>query len=309
MCIFCCTFAHDMRKKSILLLILLVAWVLPMLANTEAKKDSLFNWSVNATMTSNYIWRGLYCGGPSLQLDATVGYAGFYANMWWYVGATDWTFSTFNPELDLMIGFSRWGLNINYLYCYYFDHYPDGTPSGFFDFRNHPRGGGGTTGEWRISYTHAIPIASGFNGQITGLVALRTFGRDGYYEDAALQFSGRSSDYGLEDNSLQLKRAYSTYIEVGYDQELGQDWTLAARVGVTPAKSLYTGFKGDFAVTLVGLKLQKVWQCEHMDVSGFAHVMLQPWQVTKDNLILPIEQAGNQKLNLAIGCSVGIGRH
>jgi hypothetical protein len=298
-----------MRKKSILLLILLAAWVLPMLANTEAKKDSLFNWSVNATMTSNYIWRGLYCGGPSLQLDATVGYAGFYANMWWNVGATDWTFSTFNPELDLMIGFSRWGLNINYLYCYYFDHYPDGTPSGFFDFRNHPRGGGGTTGEWRISYTHAIPIASGFNGQITGLVAFRTFGRDGYYEDAALQFSGRSSYYGLEDNSPQLKRAYSTYIEVGYDQELGQDWTLAARVGVTPAKSLYTGFKGDFAVTLVGLKLQKVWQYEHMDVSGFAHVMLQPWQVTKDNLILPIEQAGNQKLNLAIGCSVGIGRH
>ena len=112
-----------MKKTCILLIILLATWVMPMPVDATTKQDSLFDWSVNATMTSNYIWRGLYCGGPSLQLDATVGYAGFYANMWWNVGVTDWTFSTFNPELDLMIGFSRWGLNINYLYCFYFDHY------------------------------------------------------------------------------------------------------------------------------------------------------------------------------------------
>lgn len=289
---FCRTFAGDMIKKSILLVIVLAICVLPISANTENKKESLFDWSVNATLTSNYIWRGLYCGGPSLQVDATVGYAGFYANMWWNIGATDWTFSSLNPELDLMIGFTRWGLNVNYLHCYYFDRYPDGTLSNFFDFRNHPRDGGGTTGEWRVSYTHAIPIRKGYDGRVTGLVAFRTFGRDGYYEEGA----------------SELKRAYSTYIEVGYDQSLGQDWTLAARLGITPAKSLYTGFKGDFAVTLVGLKLSKVWQWELMSLTGFAHVMLQPWQVTKENLIMPIEQANNQKLNVAIGCSVGIGR-
>ena len=289
---FCRTFAGDMIKKSILLVIVLAICVLPILANTENKKESLFDWSVNATLTSNYIWRGLYCGGPSLQVDATVGYAGFYANMWWNIGATDWTFSSLNPELDLMIGFTRWGLNVNYLHCYYFDRYPDGTLSNFFDFRNHPRDGGGTTGEWRVSYTHAIPIRKGYDGRVTGLVAFRTFGRDGYYEEGA----------------SELKRAYSTYIEVGYDQSLGQDWTLAARLGITPAKSLYTGFKDDFAVTLVGLKLSKVWQWELVSLTGFAHVMLQPWQVTKENLIMPIEQANNQKLNVAIGCSVGIGR-
>lgn len=246
-------------------------------------KYSRFSWSANATLTSNYLWRGLYCGGPSLQLDATVDYAGFYANMWWNVGATDWSFSAFNPELDLMIGFSRWGLNINYLYCFYFDQYPDGTPTRFFDFRNHPRGGGGTTGEWRVSYrvSDKIPLSC--------LVAFRTFGRDGYMLNG------------------ELKRAYSTYIELGYDFALGQDWQLDARVGVTPAKSLYTGFEGDFAVTLVGLKLHKTWALEHCAVKGFAHVMLQPWQVTKDNLIKPIAEAGDQKLNLAVGCSVAFG--
>ncbi len=289
---FCRTFAGDMIKKSILLVIVLAICVLPISANTENKRDSLFDWSVNAMLTSNYIWRGLYCGGPSLQVDATVGYAGFYANMWWNIGASDWTYTSFNPELDLMIGFSRWGLNINYLYCYYFDHYADGSPSRFFDFGNHPRGGGGTTGEWRVSYTHAIPIRKGYDGRVTGLVAFRTFGRDGYYEEG----------------TSELKRAYSTYIEVGYDQSLGQDWTLAARLGITPDKSLYTGFKGDFAVTLVGLKLSKAWQWDHVSLTGFAHVMLQPWQVTKENLIMPIAQAGDQKLNVAVGCSVAVGR-
>ena len=266
---------------------LLPIWLLGAeIANEEkqiVENSNKLEWSAGATMTSNYIWRGLYCGGPSLQVDATIGYAGFFANMWWNVGATDWTFSAFNPELDLMIGFSRWGLNINYLYCFYFDHYPDGTPTRFFDFKNHPRGGGGTTGEWRISYrvSDKIPLSC--------LVAFRTFGRDGYVVDG------------------ELKRAYSTYIELGYDFALGENWQLDARVGMTPAKSLYTRFEGDFAVTLIGLKLHKTWAMEHCSVKGFAHVMLQPWQVTKDNLIRPITEAGDQKLNMAVGCSVAFG--
>ena len=162
-----------MRLQTLRNFLIVTILMISFSAKAEEQKSS-FSWSANATVTSNYIWRGLYCGGPSLQLDATVGYAGFYANMWWNVGATDWTFTGFNPEVDLMIGFSRWGLNINYLHCFYFDHYPDGTPTCFFDFRNHPRRGGGTTGEWRVSYrvSDKIPLSC--------LVAFRTFGRDGY---------------------------------------------------------------------------------------------------------------------------------
>ena len=265
----------------------------------SVEKVNKLEWSAGATMTSNYIWRGLYCGGPSLQLDATIGYAGFYANMWWNVGATDWTFTGFNPEVDLQIGFARWGLNINYLHCFYFDQYSDGTPTRFFDFKNYPRGGGGTTGEWRISYrvSDKIPLSC--------LVAFRTFGRDGYYEDASLQFSERPMGYSLEEKG-ELKRAYSTYIELGYDFDLTQDWLLAARVGVTPAKSLYTRFQGDFAVTMLQLKLTKTWTLDYGAMTAFANLMLQPWQVTRDNLIRPIDEAGNQKLNLAVGCSYGI---
>lgn len=294
-----------MMNRIILVLIggLLPIWLMGAeIANAEkqiVEQPNKLEWSAGATMTSNYIWRGLYCGGPSLQLDATIGYAGFYANMWWNVGATDWTFTGFNPEVDLMIGFSRWGLNINYLHCFYFDQYSDGTPTRFFDFKNYPRGGGGTTGEWRISYrvSDKIPLSC--------LVAFRTFGRDGYYEDASLQFSERPMGYSLEEKG-ELKRAYSTYIELGYDFDLTQDWLLAARVGVTPAKSLYTRFQGDFAVTMLQLKLTKTWTLDYGAMTAFANLMLQPWQVTRDNLIRPIDEAGNQKLNLAVGCSYGI---
>jgi hypothetical protein len=253
-------------------------------------KESLFAWSSSATITSNYIWRGLYVGGPSVQLDATVSYAGFYANMWWNMGAKNWIFTGFNPEVDFTIGFSRWGMNISYLHCFYFDRYPDGTPSCFFDFRNHPSGGGGATGEWRVAYAHPIYTSrQGLTTSLNALCAFRTFGRDGYYDD-----------------KLELTRAYSTYIEVGCDQELGQDWVLSARLGITPAKSMYTGYQGDFAVTMVGLKLIKQWQLSYGSLSAFANLMLQPWQVNKDNLILPIEKVGNQKLNMAVGCSYGI---
>ena len=263
------------------------------------KKESLFSWSASALVTSNYIWRGLYVGGPSVQLDATVSYAGLFANVWWNIGAGDWTFSSLNPEVDVAIGFSRWGLSVYYLHCFYFDHYADGTMSRFFDFRNNTQGG--TTGEWRVIYNRPVYTNKrGWTTSVNGLCAVRTFSRDGYYAEA------RGEEV--------WKRAYSTYIEVGVDQTWGQDWSLAARLGITPAKSIYTFYKGDFAVALVGLKLNKGWVLgERREARGdeamrragrldaFAHVMLQPWQVNKDNLILPISDAGGQKLNVAVG--------
>jgi hypothetical protein len=190
-----------------------------------------------------------------------------------------------------------------YMHIYYFDRYKDGTRSKFFDFKNHEPGGGGTTGEWRVLYGAPVYTSpKGLTTSINALCGVRTFGRDGYY-----------------DANGELKRAYSSYIEVGCDQELGENWSLSARLGVTPAKSLYTGFQGDFAVTLVGLKLNKSWDlgavCGRGDkamrreagrLNAYAHVMLQPWQVNKDNLILPISQAGNQKLNMAVGVSWSI---
>lgn len=290
---------YSRRLVGLLLVLLLSQTVLVASDTIPQKKQWLdeypkhvgFSWGASATFTSNYIWRGLYVAGPSLHADATVSYGGFFANMWWNVGATDWAFTRFNPEVDISIGFSRWGLSVYYIHMYYFDRYADGTHSRFFDFQNHEPNGGGTTGEWRVAYrvSDRLPLSV--------LVGVRTFGRDGYN----VEVTGENGNVETE-----LKRAYSTYIELGYDFDLGADWQLAARLGMTPAKSLYTGFQGDFAVTLIGLKLNKSWSLSHGTVSAFAHVMLQPWQVNKDNLIKSITHAGEQKLNLAVGCSYGI---
>ena len=271
------------------------------------KKETLFSWSASALVTSNYIWRGLYVGGPSVQLDATVSYAGVFANVWWNIGASDWTFRSLNPEVDVAIGFSRWGLSVYYLHCFYFDHYADGGMSRFFDFRNNTQGG--TTGEWRVIYNRPVYTNKrGWTTSVNGLCAVRTFSRDGYYEAI-----GQEGDKATGE--MVWKRAYSTYIEVGVDQTFDHNWSLAARVGITPAKSLYTAYQGNFAVALVGLKLNKSWELGEKArgavsdrgvkragrLDAFAHVMLQPWQVNKDNLIMPIDKAGDQKLNLAVG--------
>ena len=290
---------YSRRLVGLLLVLLLSQTVLVASDTIPQKKQWLdeypkhvgFSWGASATFTSNYIWRGLYVAGPSLHADATVSYGGFFANMWWNVGATDWAFTRFNHEVDISIGFSRWGLSVYYIHMYYFDRYADGTHSRFFDFQNHEPNGGGTTGEWRVAYrvSDRLPLSV--------LVGVRTFGRDGYN----VEVTGENGNV-----ETVLKRAYSTYIELGYDFDLGADWQLAARLGMTPAKSLYTGFQGDFAVTLVGLKLNKSWALSYGTMSAFAHVMLQPWQVSKDNLIMPIMEAGNQKLNFAVGCSYEI---
>lgn len=241
-----------------------------------------FQYGASATLVSNYIWRGLYVGGLSLQADVTAGYGGFFVNMWWNIGASDWTFRQFNPEVDIAVGFSRRGLSVCYLHMYYFDRYADGTRSRFFDMGNHAPGGGGTTGEWRVSYrvSDRIPLSV--------LVAWRTFGRDGYMQDGV------------------LRRAYSTYIEAGYDFALPCDWLLAARVGITPARSLYTGYEGGFAVTLVGLRLQKTWTAGKGSVCAFAHAMLNPYGVNAANVLRPIAEAGEQHLHLAVGTAVSL---
>lgn len=259
----------------------LLALIIALLALPTKAENNNFDWSASATLASNYIWRGLYCGGASLQADATVSYYGVFANMWWNVGASDWAFTQLNPEVDISIGFSRWGVTIYYIHMYYFDTYSDGKRSRFFDMHNYAPGGGGTTGEWRVAYrvSDKIPLSI--------LLACRTFGRDGYI-----------------NSNGELQRAYSSYIELGYDVNLSHDWEIDLRLGMTPAKSLYTGYQGNFAVCHLGAKLNKKWTIGRTCMNAFAHVMLNPWQVNKDNLILPIADAGDQRLNLAVGYSV-----
>ncbi len=259
-----------------------------------------FTYGVGADLVSNYIWRGLYVGGMGIQADANVGYGGLFLDMWWNIGACDWTFTGngyntpaqarvkgLNPEVDMTLGFSRWGLTVMFMHMYYFDNYKnfDGTiggPSRYFDFSN-TAPGGGITQEWRIKYrvSDALPISI--------LWCTRTFGRDGYMIDGTgNQIS--IADYNMMSAADQAlcgtKRAYSSYLELGYDIYLPNNLCLEARAGLTPWKSMYTGFQGDFAFCNVSAKLN--W---HKDISercmmtAFANLMINPYDMANNYVI------------------------
>ena len=229
----------------------------------ERNINSHFAWHVRAEIDANYVWRGLYCGGLSLQTEADVSYYGFFANMWWNVGATDWKWGRrdasgkpvtgINPEVDMSLGYRYKGLMIQFMHMYYFDRYADGRRSRYFDWGNYPADGGGVTTEWRIAYriSDKVPLRL--------MWCTRTFGRDGYMRDG------------------ELKRAYSTYIEARYDQPLPYDITLSGVIGITPWRSMYTGFEKEFAVVNLTVGLSKSWRLtEYCSVDMGGVVMFNP---------------------------------
>ena len=231
--------------------------------STISVPDSHFAWYAHAELDANYIWRGLYCGGLSLQVEAEVSYYGFFANMWWNVGTTNWRWGRkdplghpltgINPEADIALGYKYKGFKVLFIQMYYFDRYADGRMSRYFDYSNYAPGGGGVTTEWRVGYriSDRVPLSL--------LWCTRTFGRDGYMVGG------------------ELKRAYSTYIEARYDQPLPLDMTLTALVGLTPWRSLYTGFQKQFAVVNLLVGLNKSWSvAEHCSVNLGGIIALNP---------------------------------
>ena len=242
----------------------------------EHPKRLGLTYGADINLVANYIWRGLYVGGPSVQASANVGYGGLFVDMWWNVGSTDWAFQGFLPEVDISVGFSRWGFRLFVIHMCYFD----GT--GLFDFKQAAPGQPGNTTELRAGYkvSSKLPLSI--------LWCTRFTSRDGYL---------------LEDGSV--KRAWSSYLELGYDFALPYDMTLSARLGMTPWKSLYTGYQGDFAVNNIALTLRKDWSLSaHCGLHLSADLMLNPWRISRENIRWSATEPGEQRLNANISCGV-----
>ena len=242
----------------------------------EHPKRLGLTYGADINLVANYIWRGLYVGGPSVQASANVGYGGLFVDMWWNVGSTDWAFQGFLPEVDISVGFSRWGFRLFVIHMCYFD----GT--GLFDFKQAAPGQPGNTTELRAGYkvSSKLPLSI--------LWCTRFTSRDGYL---------------LDDGTV--KRAWSSYLELGYDFALPYDMTLSARLGMTPWKSLYTGYQGDFAVNNIALTLRKDWSLSaHCGLHLSADLMLNPWRISRENIRWSATEPGEQRLNANISCGV-----
>lgn len=235
--------------------------------------------SAEANMVANYIWRGQYVGGLSLQASARLNYEGVFVDMWWNVGATNWAFGGFNPEVDVAIGLDRWGLQLYWMQMHYFD----GT--GFFDLSNAAPGQAGNTSELRARYriSNRLPLSI--------LWCTRLAGRDGYLQDG------------------MLRRAFSSYLEIRYEWHLPYGLGLTTSVGMTPWKSLYTGFEGDFAVVNIDLQLAKQWALRHCAVTLAGNVMVNPWHMTKENIRWDASSPGQQRINANITVGVAWDRN
>ncbi len=272
--------------------LVLVAAVMAVVAS--AKAEVAFAYEAGAEIVSAYIWRGQYNGGLSFQPEVLIGYDGehtaFRIGAWSSLGASDWTFrkdqgdgtafTRFMPELDIIGSFSLYGLTVGFNHYYYCD----GT--NFFNWKPvaeiAEQGGTSTTEVWAgYNFSH-------FFG-----------GKAGAYINWYTTVAG--GDLLYEETTGEARRAWSSYLEVGYDYTFESvGITLGAQVGMSPwASDLYGNSK--FAVVNVSAKFDKEFELDKCSINLFAQGSINPNGLVTDpnnpeyNLLL-WKAAGDDKL-------------
>ena len=241
----------------------------------DYKQPVGFTYSLQATLNTTYIWRGLYVGGLNIQPEASVGYGGAYVSVWGNIGATTWTFAGFLPEIDISVGFARWGLNASVTYIHLFNR-------PFFDFSNRPDGGNTLEVGVRYTVSSKLPLSVYW--------ATRVAASDGYLNEAG-----------------DTIRPYSTYIELSYTHHFPYDISLRGAVGITPWRSLYTGYQRGFAVQNIEVRLAKEWSLSThcgMKLQGVLSVNPSALAADRDSGKWLPDTPENQSVNANIGVSV-----
>ena len=206
----------------------------------DYKKPVGFTYGVIATYQTAYLWRGFYTGAMNVQVDANIGYGGLFAEMWWNIGSKNWKFDQFLPEVDVMLGFDRWGVKLYMLYVHNFN-------CGFFDFAN----------------------------------------------------------YADKGNRLELNFRYTVSSKI--PQALPYDMSLYGAIGMSPWKSCYSGFEGNFIVKNVELMLRKDWSLsEHCGLALFGQLVIDPYALSKDKSTAEWRSydPGRQSINANTGIRV-----
>jgi hypothetical protein len=262
----------------------------------EDNGKAKFKYEAGAEVVSSYIWRGLYNGGLSFQPCASVGFVSnsdkvkFKIEAWGSVGASDWKFrkgfpelanggdpnTYFVPEFDLTAELQVYGLVLGATHYYYFG----GTP--FFSSLNEDGG-----------------------SQTEVKVGLR-FGD--FCKASGLYFNWNTMVAGNDVNPKTGKRAWSTYIDFGYEAEFEHDITLDLCVGFTPWKSLYTDYEGKIAVNNISLRFGKTWNvADVVDIELFALGSMNTYKINKHNCFE--WKAGDDKLGSAqrLNGTIGLG--
>ncbi|MCQ2342086.1 MAG: hypothetical protein MJZ75_01140 [Paludibacteraceae bacterium] len=281
--------------KKIYLLSLMV------LAAIVAKAEITLDYTAGAELVSAYLWRGQYNGGLSLQPDLEVGFSGRHiglsAGVWGSVGISDWKFQKgleteegynpntyFMPELDVIANFSFFGIQVGMTHYQYFlpeakDNYQTEITLGY-----------------NFDDELEIPLYISWNTFVAG-------------DDFNGEYDENDEPVLDENGDPKSKRAFSSYLEIGYDQALPRNFTLGAKIGMSPWASEFYG-NDRFAVVNVSARLEKAWEVGPCEMSIFAEGCLNPYAMRQDkeNEYLHINAAGDDKLYMqTLNGTVGLG--
>lgn len=280
-----------------------------MAAVCSAKAEVSFAYDAGADIVGAYLWRGQYLGGLSFQPNLAVGYDGERSSLrigaWGNVGASDYMFrkdagdgtgfTRFVPEVDIVGQFSALGLSVGFNHYYYCDG------SNFFSWKNADLFD--ENGE--VKTTTTTEVWAGYNfGYFFG-------NRAGAYINWYTTVAG--GDFNYDEATDTYKRAYSSYMEVGYEmcfENVGI--TIGAQVGMSPWKSEMYGNE-KFAVVNVSAKINKEWELDKVTIDLYAQGSINPNGLVTDkndpnyNLLL-LKAAGDDKIGMQkLNGTIGLG--
>lgn len=269
------------------------------------ENQSGFTFEVGADLVSSYLWRGQHVGGLSIQPSLTLDWKGLYICGWGNIGADNWKFENLNPELDITIGYDNYGFKLDLTHLYYFggDNYFKGLGDANNSYKD-------SEGELVESST-TMELHAGIDiGEWAEIVPLTL---DWY--TTILGYDPVFDQNGLleKNNNGNCKRAYSTYIELGYDFELPLDIILGLKLGFTPWKGMYSDYEevwtsgNTIGFNNIQLRAEREFELKGMYINVWGEAMFNCYGVTKNNLINTIGNADSQKLNACVGVGLYFG--
>lgn len=266
------------------------------LANEVAEKDELgLSIEVGADVVTSYLWRGYNLGGLSVQPSFTLDWRGWYVSAWASMGALTWRFEEFSPELDVTVGYANHGFALDLTHLYYF--YGDSYFAGLGDANNDSYStmevhAGVDFSEWNEN----LPLTIDWYTTVLG-------------SDPVLDEEG---NFVLNKNG-NAKRAYSTYIELGYDIYLPLDIVLGLKLGFTPWKGMYSDYSevwtsgSTVGINNINLRAEREFELDNWSISVWGEAMFNCYGVNKNNIINTFGNAASQKLNACIGVGIYYG--
>ena len=264
-------------------------------AFAQEKQESAFFYEVGADLVTSYLWRGQNLGGLSIQPSVTLGWKGLYLCTWANIGTDNWRFQNLYPELDITIGYDNYGVQLDLTHLYYF--YGDKYFQGLTDANNESSTtmelhAGINIGEW----AEIVPLSIDWYTTVLGYDPILDAD-----ENPVLNENGNA------------KRAWSTYIQVGYDFYLPLDIVLGLKVGFTPWQGMYSDYAdvwtngSTIGINNIQLRAEREFELGGIYLNVWGEAMFNCYGVNKNNIIKTFGEASSQKLNACIGLGVYFG--